>query len=83
MAQFLYISNLGRHAALGGVVAVTKEQIEPYKEFVRPYYTTRDPAHDLRHIERIISRLDLLSEGVSWPPRRDRLYFLACFHGLG
>jgi HD superfamily phosphodiesterase len=25
----------------------------------------------------------LLSEGVSPPPRLDRLYFLACFHGLG
>lgn len=62
---------------------MAKEIVEPYKEFARPYYTKRDPAHDFRHIERIISRLDLLSEGVSPLPRRELLYFLACFHGLG
>jgi uncharacterized protein len=60
-----------------------QEQIKPYKEFVRPHYANRDVAHSFRHIERIISRLDMLSEGMSSPPRRDRLHFLACFHGLG
>lgn len=60
-----------------------REQLEHYIEFIRPYYADRDAAHDLRHIERIISRLDMLSEDVSPAPRRDRLHFLACFHGLG
>jgi uncharacterized protein len=59
-----------------------KKQVEPYKKFVRPYYANRDPAHDSRHIERIISRLELLSEELPTPPRRDQLYFLACFHEL-
>jgi uncharacterized protein len=59
-----------------------KEHIQPYKDFVRPYYATRDLAHNFDHIERIIRRLDVLSEGVSPPPQRDRLNFLVCFHGL-
>ncbi len=60
-----------------------KEQIEPYKDFVRPYYSTRDIAHNFDHIERIIRRIDILADGVSQPPQRERLNFLACFHGLG
>jgi uncharacterized protein len=60
-----------------------RDQLEAYKEFVRPFYKTRDVAHNFAHIERIIRRLDSLSEGVLPPPRLDRLYFLACFHGLG
>ena len=58
-----------------------KEQLRLYKEFARSYYGGKDRAHDFRHIERILSRLELLSEGLS-PPRRHLLYFLACFHGL-
>ena len=40
-----------------------KQKIEPYKKFAQDYYyhIERDTAHDFRHIERIISRLDLLS----------------------
>ena len=59
-----------------------KEEIERYKDFVRPYYANRDIAHNFSHIERIIGRLDRLSEGIPSPPRRDHLCFLACFHGL-
>ena len=60
-----------------------KDQLEAYTEFVRPYYATRDVAHTFSHIERIIRRLDKLAEGITVPVRRDRLYFLASFHGLG
>src|SRR5512135_1777978 len=60
-----------------------KEQLELYKDFVRPFYAARDVAHTFDHIERIIRRLDLLTAGISPAPRRDQLYFLACFHGLG
>jgi uncharacterized protein len=60
-----------------------KEQVEPYQEFARPYYVNRDAAHNFRHIERLIGRLDLLSLEVSPPPNKALLYFLACFHGLG
>lgn len=58
------------------------QNIETYKEFVRPYYSTRDAGHDFRHIERIISRLDVLCEGLPEQPDKIRLYFLASFHGL-
>ena len=58
-----------------------KQQVEPYQEFARPYYSDRDTAHNFRHIERIIGRLDLLSQEMS-PPHQELLYFLACFHGL-
>ena len=61
---------------------MNKYQVDLYKEFARPYYARKDPAHDFRHIEQILNRLTLLSEGVVPPPRLDRLYFLACFHGL-
>lgn len=57
--------------------------IEPYKEFVRPLYADKDVGHDFSHIERIISRLDELSEGLIPTPLPHRLNFLACFHGLG
>ncbi|MGK7935945.1 MAG: hypothetical protein AB4206_09130, partial [Xenococcaceae cyanobacterium] len=59
-----------------------KQQIEPYQKFAQNYYVDRDTAHDFRHIERIISRLDFLSQGVATPPNKALLYFLACFHGL-
>jgi len=61
---------------------LSRNQIEAYKEFVRPYYADRDPAHDFRHVERIISRLESLSQGLPNTPCHARLYFLACFHEL-
>lgn len=61
----------------------SKEQAEPYLDFVGPYYAEKDPAHNLLHIVRIIQRVPLLSEGVSEEIHPERLYFLACFHGLG
>ena len=57
--------------------------IGPYIKFARPLYEGKDPGHDFRHIERIISRLDELSEGLNPVPVPHRLFFLACFHGLG
>ena len=59
-----------------------KLQIEPYKKFVRSHYANRDAAHDFRHIERIIERLDFLSQELSQQPNKALLYFVACFHGL-
>lgn len=59
------------------------DAIEPYREFVRHLYSDKDSGHDFRHIERIISRLDELKEGVTPPPSPHKLNFLACFHGLG
>jgi uncharacterized protein len=60
-----------------------KHQIEPYKDFAQNYYIDRDTAHDFQHIERIINRLELLSQEMSPSPDKSLLYFLACFHGLG
>lgn len=62
-------------------IIMLKQQIEPYKEFAQPHYVDRDSAHNFRHIERIISRLDLLSQEMS-PPNKTLLYFIVCFHGL-
>ena len=62
---------------------MNKYQVEPYQDFVRPYYIAKDAAHNFRHIERILGRLSVLSEGLEQAPCLDRLYFLACFHGLG
>ena len=61
-----------------------KQQIEPYKKFAQHHHQSieKDPAHDFRHIERIISRLDLLSQEISSVPNKSLLYFIACFHGL-
>jgi uncharacterized protein len=61
---------------------VLKERLEPYLEFVRPFYANRDSAHDFRHIQRIVGRLDLLSQEVPRSPQKSKLYFLASFHGL-
>ena len=61
----------------------SKDQIEPYRDFAKPYYELKDPAHDFRHIERIIKRLTMLSENLSQEIHLEKLYFLACFHGLG
>ena len=59
-----------------------KQEIEPYKKFAQHHYIERDTAHDFRHIERIISRLDLLSQEICPKPEKALLYFIACFHGL-
>ncbi|WP_299843111.1 hypothetical protein [uncultured Roseovarius sp.] len=58
-------------------------EITTYFEFVRPSYNNRDAGHDLRHIARIIERLDDLSVGCHPAPTRHLLFFLAAFHGLG
>jgi uncharacterized protein len=60
-----------------------KYQVEPYRNFAQPYYVSRDTAHDFRHIERILSRLETFLVDIEQPLSLDRLYFLACFHGLG
>lgn len=60
---------------------MNKTEIEVYRQFARPHYDGRDAGHDFRHIERIISRLPSLSLGMNPVPYK--LYFLACFHGLG
>jgi uncharacterized protein len=52
------------------------------RRFVRPLYADQDPAHDFDHVERILARLDDLSQGVDPPPRPELLAFLGCFHGL-
>jgi hypothetical protein len=57
--------------------------ILPYREFVRPLYSDKDTGHDFRHIERIIARLDELSDELTRVPAPHKLNFLACFHGLG
>jgi len=59
-----------------------RDQLEPYLEFVRDKYDDKDPAHDLNHITWIVRRLPIVAAEVAPPPRWDRLYFLACFHGL-
>ena len=59
-----------------------KQQVEPYKRFAQNYYIDRDTAHDFRTIERIISHLDYLSQGVASPVNKALLYFLACFNSL-
>lgn len=59
-----------------------RDHVDPYREFVRPHYADKDPAHDFQHIVRIIKRLDILSEGFDPPPMPHLLYFLACFHGM-
>jgi uncharacterized protein len=51
-------------------------------ELATPYYAGRDPAHDIGHIHRILSRLEAFSARVSPAPRPRLLAFLACFHGL-
>lgn len=58
------------------------DTIEPYVIFARPLYSDKDKGHDFRHIERIISRLEELSEGLEPQPLLSKLFFLACFHGL-
>ena len=61
-----------------------KQQIESYRKFAQHHHQNlnKDTAHDFLHIERIISRLDLLSQEIPSVPNKSLLYFLACFHGL-
>jgi uncharacterized protein len=61
---------------------MNKCQLSPYRDFVRNYYMDKDTAHNFSHIERILGRLNILSEGMENSIHLDRLYFLACFHGL-
>jgi uncharacterized protein len=61
----------------------SKKQIQSYKDFVKPYYAVKGPAHNFQHIERIINRLSMLSKNSSQEVHPEKLYFLACFHGLG
>jgi uncharacterized protein len=56
--------------------------LELYKQFVRPYYSEHDVAHDFGHIERMIAQLAFLDKGLALR-RPDLLDFLVCFHGLG
>ncbi len=59
-----------------------RDKPDSYQVFARPYYAGKDPAHDFCHIERILARLDRLAAGLHPAPRPDRLFFLACFHGV-
>lgn len=45
-----------------------KQQIEPYREFAQHYHQRieKDTVHDFRYIEKIISRLNLLSPEISF-----------------
>jgi uncharacterized protein len=65
-----------------GHVTPPRNQRAPYERFALAHYTDKDSGHDADHVRRILARLDLLAEGLP-TPRVDRLYFLACFHGLG
>ena len=56
--------------------------IETYKNFVRELYAYKNKGHDFSHIERIVKRIDKLSDGLDPSPKPHRLNFLACFHGL-
>ena len=56
--------------------------VSTYLQFVEPFYEDKDPAHNFRHIQRIVERLDLLSSNLSPQPCREMLCFLASFHGL-
>jgi len=56
--------------------------VHAYLQFVEPFYEDKDPAHNFRHIQRIVDRLELLSSEMSPQPSQDMLYFLASFHGL-
>jgi hypothetical protein len=58
-----------------------KNQFKPYGDFARLYYGARDPAHDFRHIERMVGRLSMLSDGLQGV-RPHFLHFLTAFHGL-
>ena len=59
-----------------------KNAIDSYRDFVRPHYSVKDSAHNFQHIERIIGRLQVLSEGIDPKPKPHLLNFLACFHGM-
>ncbi len=60
-----------------------REQIGVYLEFARPYYESKDAAHDFRHIRRVAARSDELAKCADDEIRLDRLCCLVAFHGLG
>ncbi|MFC1802749.1 hypothetical protein ACFL0D_02155 [Thermoproteota archaeon] len=57
-----------------------KAQVQVFEEFVQLHYSEKDSAHDFRHIQRIIKRLELLSKDIT-PINSSKLLFIACFHG--
>lgn len=58
------------------------DQIQFYKDYVRPFYDGKDQGHNFQHIERIIARLNELREGIYPAPSERKLNFISCFHGL-
>ena len=58
-----------------------KSLFKPYADFARLYYDARDRAHDFGHIERMVGRLSMLSDGLEGV-RPHMLHFLTAFHGL-
>ena len=62
---------------------MAKDDLEAYRTFARPYFAGEDVAHDFAHIDRMLGRIDALAAGFEPPPRREVLFFLVCFHGLG
>jgi uncharacterized protein len=63
-------------------MTLLRSQRAPYERFALAHYADKDPAHDANHIRRILARCGQLAKGLP-VPRPDRLYLLACFHGLG
>jgi uncharacterized protein len=61
---------------------MSAKQVEALKEFVRPHYTEKDPAHNFDHILRILKRIESWKKEVSPKPDKYKLAFIACFHGL-
>ncbi|MDP4145309.1 MAG: hypothetical protein Q8936_12635 [Bacillota bacterium] len=59
-----------------------KESIDTYLKFVEPYYDDKEPGYNFSHIERITSRLEMLSQGAEEHINYSLLNFIACFHGL-
>jgi uncharacterized protein len=58
-----------------------KDQFKPYADFARQYYGANDQAHNFKHIERMVGRLSMLSDGLDGV-RPHFLHFLTAFHGL-
>ena len=65
----------------GACIVNLKSQFKPYADFARLNYDARDRAHDFGHIERMMGRLSMLSEGLEGV-RPYMLHFLTAFHGL-
>ena len=58
-----------------------KDQFKPYADFARQYYGANDQAHNFKHIERMVGRLSMLSDGLDGV-RPHFLHFITAFHGL-